>query len=40
MSGEGSWLDFFVVIFVFAIILLKLVIFIWYNSSRYKNKTK
>ncbi len=36
ISDEGSWFDLFVIVFVFAIILVKLFIFYWYSSRKDK----
>ena len=38
--ADGKWFDLIVIVFVFAIILLKVVIFIWYKSKRDKKKIK
>ena len=34
--GDGGWFDLFTIIFVFAIILVKLFIFFWYSLRKDK----
>ena len=36
ISGDGDWYDLFIIVFVFAIILVKLFIFFWYRSRKDK----
>ena len=40
ITDKASWFDFVVLIIVFAIIPIKLFLFMWYNSKKDKKKKK